>query len=201
MSVISKLAEYFGRFPGIGPRQAQRFVYYLLTQNPRFHEELADLLKLLKKEVTLCIKCRRYFTKTGTAFLCSICADKNRNNKLLMVVEKDVDLDNVERGGVYNGYYFIIGGTVPILEKNPEERIRIKELVQYIQKNGFKEIILALSANPEGDHTSEYIKDALVAAKFENDVTISLLGRGLSTGTELEYSDPETIKNALQNRG
>ena len=115
-----------------------------------------------------------------------------------MVIEKDVDLDNVERSGVYSGKYFVLGGTIPILESEPHKKIRSNELEQYIEKNKFDEIIIATSANPDGDSTGEYIKKLL--AETDGKVTISILGRGLSTGSELEYSDQETIKNAFNSR-
>lgn len=118
-----------------------------------------------------------------------------------MVIEKDVDLDNIERSGVFGGHYFVLGGTVPILEKEPEKRVRSRELEKRIKENSFKEIILALSANPDGDNTGSYIVKFLSPIAKKNSIKISQFGRGLSTGSELEYSDIETIKNAFNNRG
>ena len=113
-----------------------------------------------------------------------------------MIVEKDVDLDNVERSGVFDGLYFVLGGTVPILDEEPHKKVRSNELLKYIKSKNFEEIILATSANPDGDHTGEYIHRLLK----DSGANISTLGRGLSTGSELEYSDQETIKNAFENR-
>jgi recombination protein RecR len=109
----------------------------------------------------------------------------------------------VEKTKFFNGYYFILGGTVPILEKNPEKRIRQNELLSVVEKrikNGLKEIIIALSYNPEGENTLTYLRQILQTLTEKNNIRISTLGRGLSTGTELEYSDSDTIKNALKNR-
>jgi recombinational DNA repair protein RecR len=120
-----------------------------------------------------------------------------------MIVSHDVDFENIEKTHFYNGYYFILGGTIPILEKNPEKRIRQKELIENIEKkisNGLSEIILALSYNPEGENTLTYLEQILKPITDKNNIKISTLGRGLSTGTELEYSDSDTIKNALRNR-
>ena len=120
-----------------------------------------------------------------------------------MIVSHDVDFENIEKTHFYNGYYFILGGTVPILEKNPDKRIRQKELVENIERkisNGLSEIILALSYNPEGENTLTYLEQILKPITDKNNIKISTLGRGLSTGTELEYSDSDTIKNALKNR-
>jgi len=120
---------------------------------------------------------------------------------MLMVVAKDVDLDNIEKTKSYNGFYFILGGLVPILEKNPEQKVRINELLKAIEKrNDLKEIILALSASPNGDNTAEYLKRILSPIAEKKGIKISLLGRGISTGLELEYSDSDTLKHALTNR-
>jgi len=116
-----------------------------------------------------------------------------------MLVSHDVDFENIEKTKSYTGYYFILGGHIPILEKTPEKRIRQKELLDMVEKrikNGLSEIIIALNYNPEGENTLTYLRELL--SPFS--IKISTLGRGLSTGTELEYSDSDTIKNALKNR-
>jgi recombination protein RecR len=202
MNKLQRLAEYFGRFPGIGPRQSKRFVYFLLSQPQQFHSELAALIKDLGSGVVECLKCHRYFSvDKGTAKTCSICSNKNRDREVLMIVEKDVDLDNIERGGLYDGEYFVLGGTVSILEKNPKTKLRAEHLFKRVEETNFKELILALSATPDGDSTANYVKDLLIDVIKKKKIKISTLGRGLSTGSELEYSDTETIKNALNNRG
>jgi recombination protein RecR len=121
-----------------------------------------------------------------------------------MIVEKDMDLDNIERSGVYKGKYFVLGGTVSALEKEPERRIRIRELTTRITKekenNVLNEIIFALSATPDGDDTAEFVHKELALLLEGSSITFSALGRGLSTGSELEYADKETIKQALERR-
>jgi len=121
-----------------------------------------------------------------------------------MIVSRDVDFENMEKTGAYDGRYFILGGSVPILEKEPEKRIRIFELLKTIEKKSaggtLKEIIVAMSANPEGENTGDYIKEKTYDFVTAHNITISLLGRGLSTGAELEYADGDTLKNALKNR-
>lgn len=201
MNSIQKLTELFTRFPGIGPRQAGRFVYFLLSSSHSYRSELIRLMGSLKDETKICASCSRFHS--NHADTCSLCANKNRDSSLLMLIEKDVDLDNIERAKGYSGYYFVVGGTVPILDKKPEESIRVKELEKAVTKRiqeGLKEIILAFSINPEGENTTQFIHRVLEPLIFEHDVKVSTLGRGLSTGSELEYSDSETIKNALKNR-
>jgi recombination protein RecR len=204
-SVIEQLTESFRRFPGIGPRQAKRFVYYLLRSHNGDLEALARQILDLKKSVNQCLECRRFSPKESGQTLCRICRDPNRDHSLLMLVEKDIDLENVERSGTFGGYYFVLGGLIPVLDKNPEQSVHARELLDLIKKrlaSGLQEIIVGVSANLEGDNTIEFIKN-LLASSFqlsENELKISALGRGLSTGTELEYSDPDTLKNALKHR-
>ena len=126
MSTVETLAEHFRKFPGIGPRQAKRFVYFLLTRDVRFRGELASLIKELSDDVITCELCHRFFvTRGGSALRCTVCNDHNRDAEKLMIVEKDVDLDNIERSGAYNGRYFVLGGSIPVLEKNPKQYIPI----------------------------------------------------------------------------
>lgn len=205
MNALQKLAELFSQFPGIGPRQANRFVYFLLTRNHYFLDDLAHLISTLKKNVLSCTSCYRFFTPNGKSTpLCSVCSNPNRLDDTLMIIEKDIDFENIERGGVYTGKYFILGGSVPILEKEPSKKVRGKELLSSVEKRTkdkeLKEIILAFSVTPAGENTAQYIHELLSPIIEKHKIKISTLGRGLSTGTELEYPDLETIKNALKNR-
>ena len=197
MNSIDKLSEIFARFPGIGPRQAKRFVYFLLSRNGDYTGELVRAIQNLKKEISQCKECMRFYPKNGSSsVLCSVCADETRDDSMLMIVPRDIDFEAVERSGSYHGYYFILGGVVPILEKEPEKRIRIKELEARIKKaKDLKEIILAMNANLDGENTAEYLRQYIGEG-----YVISTLGRGLSTGAELEYADPETLKNAFLHR-
>ena len=199
MNAIDRLSELFKSFPGIGPRQARRFVYFLLSRNGGYSGELIKAIEELKKEIRQCDKCQRHFVypeHSRGAKLCTICADGSRDTSLLMLVPRDVDLEAVEKAHAYGGYYFVLGGVVPILEKEPEKRIRLRELEVRLKDGNIKEVILAMNANQDGEHTAEFIK-----THFKNaSLAFSELGRGLSTGAELEYADPETLKNALLHR-
>ncbi|OHA92082.1 MAG: recombination protein RecR [Candidatus Zambryskibacteria bacterium RIFCSPLOWO2_02_FULL_51_21] len=198
MNSIDKLTELFRLFPGIGPRQAKRFVYYLLARGGNYSGELAQAIENLKKEIVQCKECQRFFAKNGhKTSICSICSDDTRDNSLLMVVPRDIDLEAVEKSGSYKGQYFILGGVVPILDKEPEKKIRISKLEARIKEDkNIKEVILAMNANQDGEHTAEFLKEKLKNFKLQT----SELGRGLSTGAELEYADPETLKNAFLHR-
>ncbi len=205
MNSIQKLTEQFSEFPAIGSRQARRFVYYLLTRNPGYLNELADLIRDLKKNIHECVSCHQFFQQTVQhSQECEICRSPQRDNSLLMLVSRDVDLHNIEKTHTYNGKYFVLGGSVPILEKAPETRIRSKELLKLVETrlstDTLSEIIIAMNLTPEGENTGEYIESILKPITNPKNVKISHLGKGISTGTEIEYSDSETIKNALKNR-
>lgn len=201
MDIIEKLAEIFKEFPGIGERQAKRFVYFLMSKTPSYNENLSGLISELKKEVAQCKECFRFFIIKNSKVVCDICSDKNIDSSVLMIVEKDSDLESVKKSRVYNGKYFILGGLVPIVEKNTKSRIRIEELKQKIQKEkDLTEVILAFSLSPQGDHTDSYVREQLKDTAEKQNIKVSSLGKGLSTGTELEYSDNDTLKNALKNR-
>ncbi len=202
MDSIDKLTETFKEFPGIGERQARRFVYFLMFKNGDYANSLSKLILELKKEVSQCKECFKFFLiKKDKNNLCEICSNRNTDTTLLMVVEKDSDLESINKSHVYHGKYFILGGLVPIVEKNTKSRVRIEELKKRIfAGTEFKEIILAFSISPQGDHTDQYVRKQLKDVAEKNNIKISSLGKGLSTGTELEYSDNDTLKNALKNR-
>lgn len=204
MNSIEKLIQIFSHFPGIGPRQARRFVYYLLTRTDKTLEELSQNIKDLKDGVVMCGDCRRFFEKKNDkTTLCKICSDETRDRSLLMLVQRDIDLESVERNGGFGGIYFVLGGSVPIMEKEPEKRVRIKELKNFIgkkAKGGLKEIILGVNWNPEGENTGDYVIKELEQITNNHNIKITHLGKGLSMGAELEYTDPDTLKNALKNR-
>ncbi len=202
MDTIDKLSEFFKEFPGIGERQARRFVYFLMSRNGDYVKNLSSLMMDLKKEVSQCKECFRFFLiKNSKDNLCEICENVNVDSSTLMVVEKDSDLESVKKSRVYHGKYFILGGLVPIVEKTTKSRVRIEELKKNISnKKELKEVILAFSLNPQGDHTDEYVREQLKDTVDKLNIKISSLGRGLSTGTELEYSDNATLSNALKNR-
>jgi recombination protein RecR len=209
MDSLNKLIERFREFPGIGPRQARRFAYFLLTKNPSYLEELSRLVTDIKKTIRTCSSCFRFYSvKNGLHnssknenSICPICLDPSREKNLLMVVARDVDFEAIEKSGTYRGLYFILGGTVPYLEKNPETRIRLRELTATLDKRDLSEIILSLNANPEGEHTTDIIRTSVKELAEKKHTKITILGRGLSTGSELEYTDTDTIMNALRNRG
>ena len=204
MDQISKLAGLFAEFPGIGSRQSKRFVYFLLKQNKSYIKELVRLIESLEGSVLECERCHRFFMKKHPTAgeRCSICTDSGRDRTILMVVEKDSDLEAIERSSTYQGTYFVLGGILPMLEKNPTAKIRVNELSTLIgvEFSELKEVIIACAVTPESEHTADYVRTEITKLCEQNYIKITELGRGLSTGTELEYSDAETLRYALEGR-
>ncbi|MEK7604556.1 MAG: toprim domain-containing protein [Patescibacteria group bacterium] len=197
MDHIEELARALAKLPGIGPRQGKRFVYYLLAVPAAERAHLAELISVLGKSVHQCPACYRFYNGT-TATVCTYCFDPRRDDAQLMLVEKDQDLAALERAGTYKGRYFVLGGVLTLTGKGT---IREKELLKAVEerlKKGLREVVLALSATSEGEHTADHVRQLL--APHRNHLTISELGRGLATGSELEYSDAETLRAALINR-
>lgn len=197
MNPIDRLTEAFEKFPGIGPRQARRFVQYLLAAAPTTRTDLSEQIKALGQNTAQCKQCFRWFVGKGGA--CPICQDPHRDQTTLFLVEKDADIDNVERSD-FKGLYFVLGGTVPLAAEEPARHIRLRELLKRADTESLTEIILGLSATSEGDHTRQILQESLRTAAESKGIKISSLGRGLSTGSELEYADPDTIASALSSR-
>ena len=203
MDHIDELATAFSHFPGIGPRQGKRFVFHLLAAPPAERAKLSELISLLGKNVRQCPECFRFYNGSA-ATACNYCSDRTRDDAQLLLVEKDQDLAAVERAGMYRGRYFVLGGVLTLTGKGA---IREKELLRLVEKRlsphegrltSLTEIVLALSATSEGEHTADHVRQLL--APWREYLKISELGRGLATGSELEYSDAETLRAALTNR-
>ncbi len=199
-SPIEKLINLFSRFPTIGPRTATRFAFYCLNAPEEEIKNLIDGLEELKKSVTNCRVCFRSVLKEEE--LCSVCKDKKRDHETLCVVEKETDLLSIEKTNEYNGIYFILGGTVSPLKKEDLKKIRAEELQERIKNHKSfglpktKEVIIATNQTTEGEATAIYLARVLNSLKIKS----TRLGRGLSTGTELEYADEETLSSALKGR-
>lgn len=189
-----KLIKFFSKFPGVGPRTAARFVFYLLKQPKEEIEEMISLAGQFKSRVKLCKLCFNPFEDEGE--LCHICRNPGRDKSLLCVVAGEIDLEALEKTKKYQGLYFILGGTVSALTKNNIKKLRISQLLDRIKDEQIKEVILALNPNAEGETTALYLERLFKPLNKK----ISRLGRGLPTGGELEYADEETIISALEGR-
>jgi recombination protein RecR len=202
MDTRHALIELLRSLPGIGPRQAARFAAFLRFKDKGFAKRLADTLLALHDDVRLCAACSAMHANVGSD-LCHICrADREPR---LLIISNDADRDAIERTGAYKGHYYILGGTVPILEENPGSRIRLtglKDRLTQLDPIKLEEVIFAFSANPEGDNTESFIRTSIEEWYPEDKrPKLTRLARGISTGTELEYADSDTIEAALRRRG
>ncbi len=196
---LDELVALIAELPGVGPRQARRIAQFLLHKNKSFATKLAEHLKSLHDHIAQCTRCFR-FDDVDQSKLCSLCAGTARDVSQLVVVEKDVDVEGIEDAGLYRGRYFVLGSLMPL---NPTRKAfispRTAELAALIKKeSSLTEVILAFATTPEGDYTAREVKK-LLNEKYPK-LTVSMLGRGLSLGAEIEYADHETLRNAFTGR-
>jgi len=193
---IQHLIDEFAKLPSIGPRQAARFVFYLLNQPKEETEKFAKKLFILKK-IKYCSFCNRAMEATAT-HLCEICKNTNRERTAICIVEKDTDIESIEKTKRYNGIYYVIG-----TEDKNRQLHRLKDLISRIKKSKkeLNEIIIATDATTGGETIALYAARCLdELKKIYPQLKITRLGRGLSTGSELEYMDEDTLTNALLGR-
>lgn len=192
--IIQKLINFFINFPGIGQRQATRFVFYLINQPKEIINDFIKLLQELQKQIKLCPNC--YFISENS--LCSICSDLKRNKNLICVVEKEIDVIALEKTKQYNGLYFILGGTIFPESNIVKERLNIliNKIKDISAKNQSIEVILAINPTTLGETTMLYLEKQL---KYFN-IKITRLAKGLPIGSSMEYADEITLTNALLNR-
>lgn len=192
---LERLAKLFMKFPGIGERQAKRFAYFILTQPQSYVDILATTLKNAKNHAQTCSKCLRVFE--GAIGDCEICIDSSRDESIVAVVEKSQDIDSFAKTN-YNGLFFVLGGLIPIVQKNILEGTNVDELVKRVKLKVITEVILAFPITPNGEHTDQALREIL--EPFVKEIKISSLGRGLSSGAELEYADTASLNASLKKR-
>lgn len=200
---IEKLIHLFSKFPGVGPKVATRFVFYLLKKPKKEIEELISSISDLKEKIRICRLCFNPFESSESAKsdFCEICSSSSRDRSSLCIIANEVDLQSIEKTKKYKGLYFILGGTLPALKKANVVKTKIQERIEYLEKRikkdpDIKEIILALNPTTEGETTALYLERILKPL----DRKITRLGKGLPVGGELEYADEETLSFALESR-
>ena len=194
---IEQLTKLFLKFPGIGARQAKRFAYFILSQQDSYVKSLSASLLSAKASAQTCVKCFRVFEGSSpqTSGVCYLCSEKKKKKDKVLVVEKTSDIDVFLKTD-YNGEFFVLGSLIPITQKSIIDGTNTKPLLERIKNDtNLKEIILAFPLTPNGDHT-----DFVLREMIGGNIKISSLGRGLSTGTELEYADPASLEASLKKR-
>ncbi len=186
---FQKLIKNFSDLPSIGPKHAERLVLFLFKKNLDEIQEFADNL-LAIKNLRFCRQCHNIAENE----LCQICANSRRDHKTICVVEDPLDIISIERTHVYQGLYHVLGGVITASEK--DATLKIPDLLKRIGEEKITEVILATNPTTEGDMTALYLKRKI----HPLGVKITRLGRGLSTGADLEYADELTLSEALTNR-
>ena len=193
-SPIQALIDQFTKFPGIGEKSAQRFVFFLLRQQQQDLLRLAKLIMNLRDSILTCIICHNYSDRAT----CAICTHPSREKSTLCVVAFSHEVEAIEKTGDFRGLYHVLGGNINILEGMTPDKLHIKELVDRLKHpdQKIKEIILAFNPDLEGESTTLYLTKLLKSYP----VRITRLARGLPRGADIEYADEVTLGDAMKLR-
>ncbi len=189
---LARMINELGKMPGIGPKSAQRLAFYLLRQDRRQVEQLADSLLEAKDKIKYCERCFSLSEET----LCTICQDPRRDAGILCVVEEPNDVFSLERTNLFRGRYHVLMGTLSPLEGIGPEELKIKELLRRLQEGTIQEVVVATNPDVEGEATAIYLSRLIKPLGIK----VTRLASGLPAGGNLEYADDVTIGQALDGR-
>lgn len=190
---IQKLLDLFGRFPGVGPKTAERFVFWLLKQPSDFLKEFGLTVSGAAAANKVCGICFNISAQTP----CAICRDRGRDVLTICVVEDAADLFAIESSGEYRGLYHVLGGLIKPLDGVTPEKLNITPLLLRLKAIQVKEVVLGLNPTLEGETTLLYLARILKEVGVPH---LTTLGRGLPYGADLEYADSLTLTQALRGR-
>ena len=188
--LLNKLIKDLTVLPGVGKKSAQRMALYLLDKNKNGAKEIASSLSDALENIQRCKSCRMLTTNDQ----CIVCEDETRDSQCICVVESPSDLLAIESTGGYKGKYYVLMGRLSPLDNLGPDELGIPQLLEIINRDSIKEIILALSSTVEGDATAIFIKDHV-----EN-IKVSRISYGIPIGGELEYVDSNTIARSIISR-
>ena len=191
---LTDLIDAFGLLPGVGPRTAERYAYYLVRHAADTPEKLSSALLDLQSGIGYCRK--TFALIPAGQELSDLYTDPRRDKTIIAVVAEPFDLVALEKTNQFNGTYHVLGGLVSPIDGVGPEQLHIDELVRRIDEDGVEEIILATNASVEGESTALYIQQQI----GDRSVKISRLARGLSVGVDLEYADQISLGRALEGR-
>jgi recombination protein RecR len=189
---FENLIEAFQKLPGVGPKTAYRFAFYLLKAEKEEAENLARAILELKEKVRLCRIC----LNLSDDELCPVCSDATRDKQIICVVEQPQDALAIERAGEYKGTYHILGGSLAPAEGIGPEKLRIDELLQRVDEGNVREVIIATNPNVRGEMTAAYLI-RILKGRVEK---ITQLATGIPFGGDLDFADEITITRALRSR-
>ena len=186
------LIEEFAKMPGIGPKSAQRLAFYILRSPKDDAEALTRAISKVKESVRFCKACNNLSDEE----ICDICKSKARDRSVLCVVEEPNDIIAIERAKEYNGIYHVLLGSLSPLDGIGPSDLKIKELLERVKKEKFKEIIIATDFNTEGEATALYLIKQLNASGAK----LTRVAYGIPVGSDIEYADQATIMKAFEGR-
>jgi recombination protein RecR len=189
---MSLLIEEFAKMPGIGPKSAQRLAFYILRTSRNDADALAKAINKVKELVKFCKVCNNLSDEE----VCDICNSKSRDKSLLCVVEEPNDIMAIERAKEYNGVYHVLLGSLSPLDGIGPSDLKIKELLERVKKDKFKEIIIATDFNTEGEATALY----LIKQLRSSGAKLTRVAYGIPVGSDIEYADQATILKAFEGR-
>lgn len=191
---IQKATESIAQLPGIGPKTAQRLVFFLLKRTSEKNTELSEAIKSLHKDIMRCEVCQNYCETSP----CSVCTDPGRSNAQITVLESPIDAINMENTS-YKGKYHVLHGVLSPMDGITPQKLGIEKLIDRIKKISEEhvEIILATSPSMEGESTASYIEKQL---ENQSHIKCTRLARGLPVGADLEYIDEITLQRAFDGR-
>ncbi|MCU0641277.1 MAG: recombination mediator RecR [Candidatus Margulisbacteria bacterium] len=189
---LAKMIAELQKLPGIGPKSAQRLGFFLLGSSRQSVAELVDSILQAKDRLKYCSRC---FNITDVD-PCLICQDASRRSDVICVVAEPKDLVAIERSGVYNGKYHVLGGVISPLDGVEPDSLRIKELLGRLGGNEVKELVLAIAPTTEGEATVIYLNKLLKPLGIK----LTKIAYGLPIGADMDYADPATLSQALEGR-
>lgn len=191
---LADVIEAFGSLPGVGPRTAERYAYFLLRNDPSTAKRMEVTLKNLHAGVSHCKK--TFALVAADQGLSDLYTDPSREKKQIAVVAEPFDIAAIEKTGKYKGTYHVLGGLISPIDGVGPEHLHIRELLKRISDDKVKEVILATNASVEGESTALYIQQQI----GKKPVKLTRLARGLPIGVDLEYADQITLTRALEGR-
>lgn len=190
--LLERAVQAFSQLPGIGRKTALRLVLYMLREDKKDVDAFLQAIATMKEEVKTCAICHNI----SDTEICPICADKNRDDSIICVVENIQDVMAIENTQQYHGRYHVLGGVISPMDGIGPSDLNIDSLVKRVQQEDIDEVILALSSTMEGDATNFFISRKLAPLE----VKMSIIARGISVGDELEYTDEVTLGRSILNR-
>ena len=189
---LAKLINELSKLPGIGTKSAQRLAFHILSLEDAEAERLAEAITCAKREMKYCSLCGNLTDEDP----CAICSDPARRDDVICVVESPRDVMAMERIKEFNGLYHVLHGVISPMEGIGPEDINLKSLIQRLQANDVKELIIATNPNIEGEATAMYIASLIKPAGFK----VTRIAHGIPVGGDLEYADEVTLLKSLEGR-